>query len=83
MPGACRVERRIDVRLGRGGGARDDAVGLTRVGGDDRVAGARVVADPHGDVERPTPIVLAQRVGELGTHRRAAQLEHRLVGERR
>ena len=83
MTGAGGVERRVDLGLGRRGGARDDAVGHARVGRDDRVA-ARVSSPTQtGTSSGAARVVLAQRVGELRAHRRAAQLEHRLVDERR
>ncbi len=63
---------------------RDDAVGVARVGRDELVALAAVVADPHRHAKWPARASTARHPGgERVADRRAAQLEDRLVGERR
>src|SRR5262249_46599124 len=63
----------------RGGG--DDALGVARVGRDELVARALVVADPHGHAQRELRVELGHAGLQLLARGGAAQLEHGLVAE--
>ena len=63
------------------GGLGHDALGRAGVGGDQLVALAALVADPHRHAHRRPRVVLLQRARELRADRRPPQLEDRLVLE--
>ena len=63
----------------------DGALGLTRVGRDQPCArlAAYVLSDDYGEPQRQLAVDRSKRILVLGTDRGLAQLEHRLVRERR
>ena len=79
-----RVHRGVDVVRARRRRHRDDAVGIAGVGRDELVALAAVLADPDRQrAAAAAPVDGLQPGRQLLAHRRAAQLEDGLVGERR
>ena len=82
VPAARDPERLVDLAGPRRGRLGDHTVGLAGIGRGDVRALALVIPDPHRDLQRTARVVLLQRVGEAGAHRRAPELEDRLVGER-
>jgi hypothetical protein len=76
------LDRRVRLRAGRARGQGDDAVGRARVGGDELVAVAALVADPHRHPHRQRRVERAHRLEQPLARRGAAQLEDGLVDER-
>ena len=78
---AGEVERVVDVGLGRDRRLGHDPLRLAGIGRDQRAAGARVVADPHRDLDHRLGVERLQRARELRADRRPPQLQDRFVGE--